>query len=123
MKDEARTGSLPRLRLLPFLGALLLVACSGDGTEALPPETAEVGVVLSSTELSLTIFDVEDPTQTRTVGLAPDGSPGLDGRAGASRGCSARHQPGRCGGEFEGGAVGRDDRPSPRALVRRALPS
>ena len=75
MKDEAQTGRLPRLRLLPFLGALLLVACSGDGTEALPPETAEVGVILSSTELSLTIFDVEDPTQTRTVGLAPDGSP------------------------------------------------
>ncbi|MEE8148253.1 MAG: hypothetical protein V3T24_11655, partial [Longimicrobiales bacterium] len=41
----------------------------------MPLETAEVGIVLSSTELSLTIFEVEDPAQTRTVGLGPDGSP------------------------------------------------
>ena len=59
----------------PFLGALLVAACFGDGTEPLLPETAEVGVVLSSTDISLTIFEVEDPTQVRTVGLSPDGSP------------------------------------------------
>ena len=58
-----------------LLGALLLAACSGNGTESLPPGTAEVGVVLSSTDLSLTIFEVENPGQTRTVGLGPDGSP------------------------------------------------
>jgi DNA-binding beta-propeller fold protein YncE len=34
-----------------------------------------VGVVVNSTELSLTIFDVDDPSDTRTVGLGPDGSP------------------------------------------------
>ena len=75
MKDETCMARLRRLRLLPFLGALLLTACSGDGTESLPPETAEVGVVLASTELSLTIFEVENPTQTRVVGLGPAGSP------------------------------------------------
>ena len=95
MKDEARRDQSPRLQSLPFLrrasrrtrsravrcssapflAALLLAACSDDGTEALPPETAEVGVVLASTELSLTIFEVENPTQTRVVGLGPAGSP------------------------------------------------
>ena len=100
MKDEARRDQSPRLQSLPFLRrasrrtrsravrcssapflaapflvALLLAACSDDGTEALPPETAEVGVVLASTELSLTIFEVENPTQTRVVGLGPAGSP------------------------------------------------
>ena len=75
MKYETPTSRLRRLRFLPVLGALLLSACSDDGTEALPPETAEIGVVLSSIELSLTIFEVEEPTQVRTVGLAPDGSP------------------------------------------------
>ncbi len=58
-----------------WLSTLLLAACFGDGTEALPPETADVGVVLSSMDLSLTIFEVDNPTQTRLVGLAPTGSP------------------------------------------------
>ena len=74
MKVEARRFRAPRPSL-PFLGVLLLGACSGDGTEALPTETVEVGVVLSSTDLSLTIFEVENPAQTRIVGLGPDGSP------------------------------------------------
>ena len=75
MKDEARIARPGRRGWLPFLAALLLAACSGDGTESLPPETAEVGVVLSSTDVSLTIFEVESPAQTRIVGLGPDGSP------------------------------------------------
>jgi len=73
MKDEARRAGLCRLGSLS--GALFLAACFGDSTEPLPPETAEVGVVLGSVDLSLTIFDVENPTQTRVVGLAPTGSP------------------------------------------------
>jgi len=73
MKDE-----IPRWRCASaaLLGALFLAACGGDdGTESLPPETVEVGVVLGSVDLSLTIFEVENPTQTRIVGLAPAGSP------------------------------------------------
>jgi hypothetical protein len=54
---------------------VLLGACSSDTTEPLPAETAEVGVVLASTDVSVTIFDVEDPEQARTVGLGPEGSP------------------------------------------------
>jgi len=73
MKDEARRAGLCRLGSL--LGVLFLAACGSDGTEPLPPETAEVGVVLGSVDLSLTIFEVQDPTQTRTVGLGPTGSP------------------------------------------------
>ena len=72
MKDEARTTRSCRLRWL--LGVLFLAAC-GDGTAPLPLETTEVGVVLGSVDLSLTIFSVENPTQTRLVGLAPTGSP------------------------------------------------
>ena len=69
MKDGARRARLP------LLGALLMVACFGDGTEPLPLETAEVGVVLGSVDRSLTIFEVENPTQTRIVGVGLDGSP------------------------------------------------
>ena len=58
-----------------LLGALFMAACSGNGTESQLPEAVEVGVVLSSTDLSLTIFEVETPGQTRTVGLGPAGTP------------------------------------------------
>jgi len=73
MKDEARRARLCRLGTL--LGVLFLVACGSEGTEPLPVQTAEVGVVLGSVDLSLTIFEVENPTQTRLVGLNPTGSP------------------------------------------------
>lgn len=72
-----RLGSLPGalLRGAAPVWALLLAGCFGDPTEPPPVEIAEVGVVLASTELSLTIFEVENPTVTRTVGLGADGSP------------------------------------------------
>ena len=75
MQDRAPRAHSPRPGMFCFLGPLLLAACFGDGTEVLLPETAKVGVVLSSTDLSLTIFEVDNPTRTRIVGLAPDGSP------------------------------------------------
>ncbi len=56
------------------MGALFLTACGSDGTEPLPPETAEVGVVLGSVDRSLTVFEVENPTQTRIIGLGPAGT-------------------------------------------------
>ena len=73
MKDEARRAGLCRLGSL--LGVLFLAACGSDGTEPLPPETAEVGVVLGSVDRSVTIFEVENPTQARIVGVSLDGSP------------------------------------------------
>ena len=73
MKDEARGVRLSRLGSL--LGVLFLAACSSDGIEPLPTETAEVGVVLGSVDRSLTIFEVDNPTQTRIVGVGLDGSP------------------------------------------------
>jgi len=76
--DFSKLGGYPRaagpVRLLAA-ALVLLVACSSDTTEPLPAETAEVGVVLASTDVSVTIFDVEDPEQARTVGLGADGSP------------------------------------------------
>ena len=73
MKDEARRARLCRLGSL--LGAFFLAACGSEVTEPLPERTAEVGVVLGSVDLSLTIFEVENPTQTRLVGLGPTGGP------------------------------------------------
>ena len=58
-----------------LFAALVLGACSGDSTAPVEPEGGEVGVVVASSDVSLTIFEVEDPTQTRTVGLGPAGSP------------------------------------------------
>ncbi|MEX2465307.1 MAG: hypothetical protein WD995_00260 [Gemmatimonadota bacterium] len=63
-----------------FLGVLLLVALPACGDDPLVPvvpdiSTREIGVVVTSTDVALTIFDVEDPTQTETVGLGADGSP------------------------------------------------
>jgi hypothetical protein len=95
MKDETAGTRSPRLELRPFHGrssrsvsrlsvrrsfpvlltTLFLATCSEDSTEPLPAEIAEVGVVMSSVDLSLTIFEVENPAQTRTVGLGPAGSP------------------------------------------------
>jgi hypothetical protein len=59
----------------------LVLACAtftaGCGDSVTKPDVVmrELGVVLTSTDISLTIFDVDDPTTTRTVGLGPDGSP------------------------------------------------
>ena len=79
---KSPTGGFEIKESALLLGALSLVACgdavspvSEETTDPLPAVMAEVGVVLGSVDLSLTIFEVQDPTQTRTVGLAPAGSP------------------------------------------------
>lgn len=58
------------LLLLPFLSA-----CGDDSTAPEPPQSAELAVVLNSTERSLTIFPVDDPDAAYTIGVAPEGSP------------------------------------------------
>lgn len=58
--------------------ALLIGACGDDATgpdASPPPETIEVGVVLNSVDVSLTIFSNESPDDASTVGLGADGSP------------------------------------------------
>lgn len=60
------------------LALLLLTVTSGcddDGTR--PPSSVDrdLGVVLNSVDLSLTVFDADAPTTPVTVGLAPAGTP------------------------------------------------
>ena len=54
--------------------AAVTAGCEGDPIE---PDLVlrELGVVVASTDVALTIFDVDDPTTPRTVGLGADGSP------------------------------------------------
>ena len=65
-------------RLLSIVLALVALAglqgC-GDDPVAPDPTTRDVGVVLSSTDFGLTVFDVERPSESEVVGLGPDGSP------------------------------------------------
>ncbi len=72
-----RRPTLPRafrsLFVLPVL--LLLAACGDDGVSSEPSVLTEVGVVVNSLDLSLTIFPVDDPEASTSVGLGPDGSP------------------------------------------------
>lgn len=60
--------------LLVAISLVLLPACSDD---PIAPDVSarEIGVVVTSTDLALTIFDVEDPGVSETVGLGADGSP------------------------------------------------
>lgn len=60
--------------LLAIVLLTWLAACSDDPTG--PDLSArEVGVVVTSSDVALTIFDTDDPTRTETVGLGADGSP------------------------------------------------
>jgi len=67
-------------RLRSFaLGLTLACATVLTGCDSAPIEpdlvVRELGVIVASTDVALTIFDVDDPTTTRTVGLGADGSP------------------------------------------------
>jgi hypothetical protein len=53
----------------------LVVACTEDPIEPDGPEGAAVGIVVSSSDRALTVFAVDAPEQTFSIGLAPDGSP------------------------------------------------
>lgn len=61
-----------------LLGAALLVwlpACGDEGPTGPDLTPREVGVVVTSTDVALTVFDVDDPTRSETIGLGADGSP------------------------------------------------
>lgn len=58
-----------------FLVFFALAACSDSPTEPEESLTEELGLVVNSTDVSLSVFDVENPDQVRTVGLGADGSP------------------------------------------------
>lgn len=69
--------SRSRIRPLSFLVALALVLLPACSDDPVGPDVVsrELGVVVNSIDLSLTVFDVDDPSSTRTVGLGADGSP------------------------------------------------
>jgi DNA-binding beta-propeller fold protein YncE len=59
-----------------WIALMLLTGCGTD--DALGPgetDHVEVGVVLNSLDISLTVIDPENLEASRTIGLAPDGSP------------------------------------------------
>ncbi|RMH16867.1 MAG: hypothetical protein D6701_08230 [Gemmatimonadetes bacterium] len=71
-----RHGVLRRVCTGLFAAVLLvLAACSDDSTGPRPVVTQELGLVLGSVDVSLTIFPVDSPSVARTVGLGPDGTP------------------------------------------------
>jgi DNA-binding beta-propeller fold protein YncE len=69
------TRTLPILRSVLFLAAAIASSACSDSTGPVEPLRTEVGVVLGSVDLSLTVFEVDAPTQLRTVGLGAAGSP------------------------------------------------
>jgi streptogramin lyase len=69
-------ASLRLLRPLALACTGLLAGCDGDGVLFTPPEQGmEVGVVVNSIELSLTVFPTDDPAASWTIPLGPEGSP------------------------------------------------
>ena len=78
MPSRTRSPS-PRIRPTAWLVVTLLGILPGcDDTGVLfvaTPTTTEVGLVVGSVDLSLTIFPVDTPAVTRVVGLGFDGSP------------------------------------------------
>jgi hypothetical protein len=60
-----------------LIATLLFTALTACSDEPIVPDISarEVGVVVTSTDVALTLFDVDDPTSTETVGLGADGSP------------------------------------------------
>lgn len=69
--------SRSRSTLRALLGAALLALLPACGDDAVGPDVSarSVGVVVTSTDVALTVFDVDDPTDSDVVGLGPDGSP------------------------------------------------
>jgi hypothetical protein len=53
----------------------VLAGCTDDPALPPGPQGDAVGVIVSSMDRTLTVFDVENPTGTFSIGLAPDGSP------------------------------------------------
>lgn len=69
--------SWPRKTLSVLVTFLALFGASACDDDPVGPDVSSraLGVVLTSTDFGLTVFDVEDPSEARVVGLGPDGSP------------------------------------------------
>ena len=66
-----------RHSLTAFVLCTVVPAANCTDDPAGPPEAQgdAVGVIVSSTDRTLTVFDVENPSVTFSIGLGPDGSP------------------------------------------------
>lgn len=64
-------------RFLAFLALAIVAGCDGedDPVAPLPSVPTEMAVVLNSVDRSITAFAVDDPAESMTIGLGPDGSP------------------------------------------------
>jgi hypothetical protein len=71
----ARIRTLVRSLAMFFVAPLLLAGCdTTTGPEETPAR--EVGVVVNSSDRSITVFRVDDPSVRSTIGVGPDGTPG-----------------------------------------------
>ena len=70
-------SAILRAPLRFLLGAALLLPLPACDDDPVGPDVSsrEVGAVVTSTDIALTVFDVDDPTASETVGLGADGSP------------------------------------------------
>ena len=60
---------------LVLLSSCLLVGCQEDAAAPDRLVEEEIGVVVNSLDVSLTVFSVDEPDAPTTIGLSPDGSP------------------------------------------------
>jgi hypothetical protein len=75
---DPRKIAMNLLRRAPFAlvcAALLSTTGCDDGVAGPDLSARELGVVVTSVDLGLSIFDVDDATRSETIGLGPDGSP------------------------------------------------
>lgn len=75
-KPDVFRRSCPLIKsLLVALSLMLALAGCSDSSGPELPTVREVGVVLNSVDISLTVFGVDSEQAPLTIGLAPDGSP------------------------------------------------
>ncbi len=75
MKRDLRWDRVLRFLVTAFCGLITAGCGTADVSGPDDPLVSEVGVVLNSLDVSLTVFDPTDVQEPRTLGLAADGSP------------------------------------------------
>jgi hypothetical protein len=64
-----------RVAAAALLATLVVAACTDGVTSPPLPQGQPVGIVLNSTDRSLTVIDIDSTRSPSTIGLGPDGTP------------------------------------------------